>query len=110
MEDIYMAIFRIVFGIITLVGILWGGLQYMIKYLMFRCEKDLKSYMQNVVQEQHMLYVDSLHNIDASVYDMNIHMYKLDSRICAIEKSLGITTHDKECKDHILEEDQPKQS
>lgn len=44
MEEIYLSIIRVIFGVVTLIGLLWCAVRYMIKYKIYRSERNMKDY------------------------------------------------------------------
>jgi hypothetical protein len=86
MEDIYASILRMVFGIVTLVGLLWGAVRYLVKYKIFRCSQELKEYSDKKIEE----LKDEIHYDEGEVYDLTIRMTSAERRIGALEsKRIG---------------------
>lgn len=67
MEEIYTSIARIAFGIITLTGILWSGISYMIKYRTQKYMIELRTY----VDERVDTILDRIKANENSIWELN---------------------------------------
>ena len=84
MEDIYHSILRIVFGIITLIGLVWGAMQYLVKYKVHKSETALKKYSDRNTDkvEEHVK------NVENDVYYVGIRMTHAEQAIEDIKTNL----------------------
>lgn len=83
MEEIYSHIFRLVVGILALVGVLWSALRYLVKYKVFKASHEVRQYADSKLDT----IWQRVHSIEADIYDLNIALSKLKDMLKDAEKS-----------------------
>ncbi len=73
MEEIYAHIFRLILGILALVGVLWSALRYLVKYKVFKASHEVRQYADGKLET----IWQRVHSIEADIYDLNIALSKL---------------------------------
>lgn len=86
MEEIYLHILHTVFGILSLVGIVWGALRCLVKYNVFRASHEARQYTDGKLSG----LWDRVHEFEAELYDLNIALARMKERLVALEKESDI--------------------
>ncbi len=77
MEEIYAHIFRLILGILALVGVLWSALRYLVKYKVFKASHEVRQYADGKLET----IWQRVHSIEADIYDLNIALSKLKDEL-----------------------------
>ena len=81
MDDVQLSILRILLGIISLIGVLWGAVRYMIKYSMLKQDVVLKEYTDTKVDPVKKMAETTA----AEVYDLHDRVVRSEHRIRNLE-------------------------
>lgn len=82
MEEIYLYILRTVLAIMALVGVIWSGLRYLIKYHVFKTSHETREYADGKIANM----LGRVHVLEAELYDLNIALQGHNERIGVLEK------------------------
>lgn len=82
MEYFYISILRIIFGLLTMVGILWAALRYLIKYKMILYRTESREHTDNLRTE----VIIRFEKAEADIKDLGVRMRGAEGRLCDLEK------------------------
>ena len=88
MEDIYVSIIRIAFGIITLAGILWTAMRYMINYKIRNMEDHFRSKVEAFTKD----VMDHINTVESSLWDLGIEVTDNTYSIRMLEQDIDRIT------------------
>ncbi len=83
MDDVQLSILRILLGIISLIGVLWGAVRYMIKYSVLRQDVKLKEYADSKIDP----VKERAENTAIEVYNLHDRVVRAEHRIGDLERA-----------------------
>lgn len=82
MDEVHLSILRILLGILSLVGVLWGAVRYMIKYTVLKQDMKFQEYTNNRVDP----VAERANTTSVKVYELRLRTDKIERRVDRLER------------------------
>ena len=81
MDDTYASLLRALLGILTLSGVLWGAVRYLIKYKIY----EFRIRAHDHTEKRHTEVSERIMGIEGDIYDLDIRIQGAERRLENLE-------------------------